>query len=274
MVQTGTTIISFFQSNWRVIVCNIMLLISAFLLTNMILIYIRTLKMKFPRKAGHELLYPDQFFNYIFKDADATNLIELRQGIVADFTVQEENNNAKSIVECIKELEIEYARYISQYFDNIKDVDTRRMESNNIKRQIVLLRKIISNEKDSFQTDNGNEIVNFNFNRQNYVTDLFLTIMAIPLFMEVILSQASSLEDLIGIIYNSDIFYLFFCLLVCISCYRLKKYFRNKYSMLTSVVHLVKYNKVQLTVDIFESAFNAVVSKDNNGIQSSEERRI
>lgn len=210
-----------------------------------------------------ESLFPYQFLYFIFKNDDQgkERIATLQQEILVQCTPQKRNNMQKSITSnSILDLQFNYKEHIHRYIYSIDDPDSRQSEIKNIQNKIDLLKNVIHQVKESYSINNGSDTIDFIFNRQNFLTDLFFTGIEIPLIVAVIKSHPSSIKSLIVTVYNNSITCILACMFITILFYRIAKYIQNKFSMINSKQTLAKYNIVTIAVMAFESALNDIIN--------------
>lgn len=224
-------------------------LLSAFVMFILaIVLGLGILRESSPRTAGIELLYPSVFFAEVFKKTEIVGSLE--QKVIAIQKHTEGDDGFEPIVESIRELR-------GVYRDSIKEWLGGNQSSNRIdilKSDISLSRKILIEEKDSFLETNGNAATSFIFNRQNYLTDVILTGMGVPLLMEILKKNIDSMGDVWGILWNDIPILASGFIMVFV--YRVMKYQKNKLSMIRTSTRVAMYQKVGLLLDIFEVALN------------------
>ncbi len=203
-------------------------------------------------KAHPTSLYPSIFFGLSSENALG---IELR---VSAQTFPNEDRKLKAkgvtkiaIADSLKELTEAYR-------------DSIQKENKDYKKLVLLLKKTIESEKATFLVDNGREMGNFAMERQNKLTDYLLTSILIPLIINFINVNPTSLSDILMNIRNNSVIQVAVYAFVIVFSYRVWKYFRNKRSMLRCNGMVMHYNKVALMLSCFEIAVDSEDKANQN----------
>ncbi len=200
-------------------------------------------------------VYPDKYFNYVFDNVEreiSLRIIELQNKVVCSADHFSSDIPSPSIAISIQELEKEYANCISYYLNQFHDSSALKQEISMMKNRIQLLKDIVQSERNGFLVNNGNDTIDFNFNRQNYFTDIFLTGLAIPMLIKILDTCPHHLG---ATIVGNNIIFTLLCAFMILLFYRLFKYYKNKSSMRTSHTSVVMFYKLDLLISIFETAF-------------------
>lgn len=141
---------------------------------------------------------------------------------------------------------------------DFQDSEERKIIIERLKHKIELGYKTIEKEKEAFISDSGENTISFNFNRQNYFTDILLTGIMIPILLETLNWNAEELNDFMGTIAEKPIMGLLINIFLVIFLYRIMKYTKNKRSMLRGMKQTVLYIKAELMLSAFECALKNI----------------
>lgn len=250
----------------------------------------KTYKLKTPLKSDPVLLFPSYFFDEVFKEYGEKKKIEKlqnevvslrgyvegekqRRKIVRDYeknikVVDQTDAQIYSISRAVRELERLYLECIKCYLEIGNSGDSTEIETGvkkdhkkrreTLENKIVLCRKLIENERVSFQTDNGDTFLSFTMNRQNEFSNFLITGVMVPMLMEAIGNNISSFRGFVSLINTNPVMRVTTCGFLILLAYRFWKYFRNKYSMLTSANQVIMYNKAEELLTAFECALKDI----------------
>ena len=219
-----------------------------------IILWLFTINEYSPRMAGVELLYPSSFFKCLAGNGDIKKL-EAHVVVLQKYCQSDEG--FKPIANAVKDLKRVYGLTISEFC-----MSDSKTSSESIKSDIVLLKNIIAEERDSFIVTNGSSAESFILNRQNKFTDILLTGIGVPILIEVIKSNIASMADIWYVLWGD--LRILTCIFLAVLAYRIMKYYKNKLSIIRSSTRIVLYQKVGLLVDIFEHALDDY----SNGIKN------
>lgn len=224
------------------------------------------------RKAYPPSLYPSSFFNEVFsscEETDINQIEELQREIEAlqlSLTPKNPCNNIRSISQSTRDIEEKYEECLQNYLADFQDLEVRKIAIERLKNKIELSYKTIEKEKDAFISDNGENTISFNFNRQNYFTDILLTGIMIPILLETLNWNAEELSDFMGTVAEKPIMGSLINIFLVILLYRIMKYTKNKRSMLRGMKQTVLYIKADLMLSAFECALKNI---DNETIKNT-----
>lgn len=227
-------------------------------------LHIDIIKDQSSRKAYPPSLYPNFFFSEVFSSCEETNvnkIEELQREIEAlqlTLTPENPNNNVRSISKSTRDIEEKYEECLQNYLAVFQDSEERKIIIERLKHKIELGYKTIEKEKEAFISDNGENTISFNFNRQNYFTDILLTGIMIPILLETLNWNAEELNDFMGTIAEKPIMGPLINIFLVIFLYRIMKYTKNKRSMLRGMKQTVLYIKAELMLSAFECALKNI----------------
>lgn len=226
------------------------------------------------RKAHPTSLYPNIFFNEVFsicKEEDANEIDKLQKEMAAlqlNRTVQNFKNNVGSISKSTRLIVQEYEKCLQRYLADFQNSEERNIAIERLKNKIELGHKTIEKEKEAFLSDNGENTVSFNFNRQNQLTDILLTGISIPVLLETLKWEVNDIEDFILALNEKPILCYIAGIFLIIFLYRILKYTKNKRSMLRGMTQTILYDKAELMLYSFECALKNIESANNKNYPS------
>lgn len=221
------------------------------------------------RKAHPASLYPNIFFNEVFsicKEADINEIEKLQKEMAAlqlNRTVENPKSNVCSISKSTRLIVQEYEKCLQRYLADSRDSGEQNIAIERLKNKIELGHKTIEKEKEAFLSDNGENAVSFNFNRQNQLTDILLTGISIPILLETLKWDVNDIEDFIRTLNEKPILCFIAGAFLIIFLYRILKYTKNKRSMLKGMTQAVLYDKAELMLCSFECALKNIESADS-----------
>lgn len=222
---------------------------------------------KLPRCSIPASFHPIFFFDEIFslyEGKDYEEISELQDDVEAlqaakvSMRPKKPEGKVYSVSQSIRKLEKKYEACLEHYLDAPKDSEARKKKITQLKNKIELGHRTIEKEKDVFLSSNGEYVRSFIFNRQNQLTDILLTGISIPIFLEALKWETKGIGNFLTTLIGHPLMCFLAIALWIVFMYRIVKYHKNKYSMLKDMSWAAEYDRAELMLCVFECALKNV----------------